>query len=462
MIDIFKYEIDDGLQDIISFNSIAYTTDIQHSNLIDTESFNINQAVANLLEKQPDLYYIKCILATLGWNLNDDIFLREEVVKAKNTPIDKPFNRMHNQDEIIGHMTSSRLLDSDYQVANEDKFEHIAVNSVIYKAWRDLAKKEEILKTIAEIEDGKWKVSMECLFSKFDYGIITAEGKQIIVERTPDTSYLTKHLRAYKGSGTYQGNKIGRVLRNITFCGKGLVDNPGNPYSIIFNSNKKFFGAIASINDFKENVMNELEKAQFEQAKAELASAQAALAEFKAKSVEQAEAALKSAIAERDAQIATLRNDLVTVTTNLSSAQASLTAAEAVKLEVVTNLEKAVAELTAIKAEATLAERKAAVAGVVAADRVESVLASVVNLPEDAFKSFISTLAEFKPFVKKEDEKKEEKKEDSKSKECMSEKTEADLAKAELDKDLYNTEAGNKVKEDFVAVTQFLKNSFKI
>ena len=88
---------------------------------------------------------------------------------------------------------------------------------------------------IAEIENGTKYVSMECYFKGFDYGLtnkITGEYK--VLARNEDTAYLTKHLRAYGGSGEQDNYKLGRVLRNITFSGKGFVDKPANPDSIIF------------------------------------------------------------------------------------------------------------------------------------------------------------------------------------------------------------------------------------
>lgn len=445
MLDIYSKEIEDGLESLmLSSSSIAYACDIRQTPQEFKEgilSSLQNEATANNLalafeQSQPDLYYMSSVLATLGWNLNDDIFLRCEVIPAKNTPIDKPFNKMHNQDDIIGHMTSSLFLDSDWKPAPDETFEHIAVNSVIYKAWRDKDKKAEILQTIAEIDEGKWKVSMECLFSKFDYGIITADGKQLIVERTPETSYLTKHLRAYGGTGTYQGNKVGRVLRNITFCGKGLVDNPGNPHSIIFNNNKKFFGATASLNEFKENKMTEAEKAEFEKAKADLASAQAALAEFKVTTAKEVENKLNSAIAERDTKIATLQSDITSTVAKLAEANEKVTVSESAKAELAVNLEKAVAELNTIRAEQTLASRKAALAAVVAPERVEALLAKVGGLPEAAFASVVESLAEFVPFKKgdKEDAKDAKDKDEKKEGE-----TKADFTQASLDTDTINS-----------------------
>ena len=68
-----------------------------------------------------------------------------------------------------------------------------------------------------------------------------------IVPRNNETAFLTRHLRAYGGEGSYQEHQIGRLLRNITFSGKGFVNRPANPESIIFDKNKVFEFNSASI-----------------------------------------------------------------------------------------------------------------------------------------------------------------------------------------------------------------------
>ena len=91
---------------------------------------------------------------------------------------------------------------------------------------------------IDEIKGGSKFVSMECYFNNFDYGLVNKEtGEYKVLERNNKTSHLTKHLRAYGGLGEYDDYKIGRVLRNINFSGKGFVDKPANPESIIFDVN---------------------------------------------------------------------------------------------------------------------------------------------------------------------------------------------------------------------------------
>ncbi len=470
MLELYEQEKLDGINFAQSL-SIAYTLDL--SLLKDETLAEVGKcvAMANKLD-QPDLFYMDSILATLGWNLNDDIFLKSEVVAAKNTPVDKPFNKMHNQEDIIGHMTSSRLLDSDYNTSSDDDFEHIAVSSVIYRAWRDEEKKKDIDKTIAEILEGKWKVSMECLFDKFDYGLIKPDGSQIIIARTPETSHLTKYLRAYKGPGVVKDYRIGRVLRNITFCGKGLVDQPGNPYSIIFNSKIKFFGAKASL---KELRMNELETAQ-----AELKAIKTELESAKAEAQKVAEAKHQTAIAEKDTvikekdeAIANLREDLKKVNQALADAKTNLDNVETIKAEAIKGFESAKAELDKIKSDAAVASRKAALAAIKGMDteRAESLLAKFASASDEMFNELVSTLAGLPPWMDKdkekdkdEDKKKKDAEAEKKMAECKKDEKEevkADLAKAELDKHVDGHAEAARTNDAMDSIVKYLSQHSK-
>ena len=100
---------------------------------------------------------------------------------------------------------------------------------------------------IRQIEAGQMYVSMECIFRGFDYAVQDPTGDNHIVARNEDTAFLTRHLRAYGGSGVFQDHKVGRLLRNITFSGKGFVEKPANPESVIFNNDEIFDFAGASV-----------------------------------------------------------------------------------------------------------------------------------------------------------------------------------------------------------------------
>jgi hypothetical protein len=195
------------------------------------------KAHASANPDQLDLYYLKSVLVSTGCNKNDDVFDPQEVWAARTTPEDKPFNLEHDQRDIIGHITGTRVLDSDGKaVASDAVVEEIPTTfdvineAVLYKFWADKTLQERMDATIAEIADGKWFVSMEVLFNRFDYRV----GDKVIA-RTEDTAFLTKHLRAYGGDGTYEGQPIVRVLRSLTFSGVALVKKPANPNSVILS-----------------------------------------------------------------------------------------------------------------------------------------------------------------------------------------------------------------------------------
>lgn len=238
---IYAQETEDGLAEQISCSSsIAYTSILQPLLSRDVKHTLSNKALSSYNDN--DLYYVQSILVSSSWNKNDDIFDRAEVWRARKTPEDKPTNLEHDENLIIGHITSNWPIDDDgYPIDDNidpsllpDKF-HILTGSVIYRAFSNQELKARAEKLIAEIENGSKYVSMECYFSNFDYGILNQNNSEYkILSRNNDTSYLTKYLRAYGGSGEHEQYKIGRVLRNITFSGKGFVDKPANPDSIIF------------------------------------------------------------------------------------------------------------------------------------------------------------------------------------------------------------------------------------
>jgi hypothetical protein len=206
-----------------------------------------------------DLYYVQSILVTSSWNKNDDIFAKEEVWAAKNTPEDKPTNLEHDENTIIGHIVSNWSITDDGILIDEntplenlpDRF-HIVTGSVIYKSYTNPELKDRTAKLIAEIENGNKYVSMECMFKGFDYGLTDeVTGNYKILARSDDTAFLTKHLKAYGGSGSYENHQIGRVLRNITFSGKGYVDKPANPDSIIFS--KDNFYSLSNVKNMNKS-----------------------------------------------------------------------------------------------------------------------------------------------------------------------------------------------------------------
>lgn len=247
---IYQAEIDAGLEHSLSAqSSIVYASLAEKSeNISDYLQKNLldNKTLAGLSDS--DLYYTQSILVSTTWNKNDDIFDAKEVWRARRTPEDKPTNLEHDEAVIVGHITSNKVIDdSGKSIDNIDenklpnKF-HILTGSVIYRGFTEPELKSRASTLIEEIESGKKYVSMECFFKNFDYGLLDkSTGSYHILPRGEDTAFLTKHLRAYGGEGEHQNYKIGRVLRDITFSGKGFVNKPANPESVIFTSDNLYF-----------------------------------------------------------------------------------------------------------------------------------------------------------------------------------------------------------------------------
>ena len=240
---IYDNEKNDGLSEVLSAkSSIVYASLLEKSDseISQTKARKENQALAGI--EDTDLYYTQSILVTTSWNKNDDIFDAREVWLARSTPMHKPTNLEHDEKTIVGHITSNWPIDENGELIDEslpldklpEKF-HILTGSVIYKGFTEPELKDRANNLIEEIESGEKYVSMECFFKNFDYGLINKTNSTFhVLPRNEETSFLTKHLRAYGGQGEHENYKIGRVLKDITFSGKGFVNRPANPESIIF------------------------------------------------------------------------------------------------------------------------------------------------------------------------------------------------------------------------------------
>jgi chromosome segregation ATPase len=179
---------------------------------------------------------------------------------------------------------------------------------------------------------------MECLFAGFDYSILGEDGQAKVVARDEKSSFLTKHLRAYGGTGEYEGYKIGRSLRDISFSGKGLVSKPANPRSVILDASKAF-----STNDsnFTQVSQGEVNMADTNVLERQLAEVQTELASAKEENKAiraQIEAAKDKEYADT---IASLEGDLTAKADEISALQEKLVATE----EAVKSLEDSIAEM---------------------------------------------------------------------------------------------------------------------
>lgn len=451
-IPVYEQErIDDVAEAVASNNVIAYECELRHvdHNYMTLANVKRPDLVKINTEENWDLYPLDSTLVSVGWNKNDDVFDPAETWAARKTPVNKQVNYEHNEADIIGHIVDSVVVGFDGKTYSDSMPESpfdIVVASVLYRAWSDAELQARMDRIIAEIPQGKWFVSMECLFRNFDYAVITAEGNHGVIPRNADTAFLTKHLRVYGGTGEFQGLKLGRLLRGFTYSGKGLVERPANPRSVIFSEVHQFNAAAniidsKAISEIEENSMSDvvanLQK-QLDDALAELKDVKAAHQEQLEASVQAERERLEAKIAELEAQAKKYGDDKKKDDEDMKAKNAELEAVQAT----VTERDETIAELTK-KIEAAEAEK-------LVAERI-SVLVEA-GAEADAAKSIVDTWAEANDeqfaqvvelskanFGKKDDDKKDDKKDDKSdaSEDDNDDKADAaDLDSAEADDDL--------------------------
>ena len=378
---IYQSEISDGLQDVIlNNNTIACCALAEPFQPTESQVDALHKILASssgdgeiaLAENkdQFDLYYMKSILVSTGWNKNDDVFDPKELWDARNTPEDKPFNFMHKEEDIIGHITANEVVDFDGNTIND--FENlpnqfnILTSAVIYTEWSDPDRKARIQNIVQEIEENKWFVSMECLFPNFDYALADENSGELkVLKRDEATAFLTKHLRSYGGDGKYSNYRIGRLLRDLSFSGKGLVSKPANPRSIILDTNNNDFfdeskaETLTTFNEKKEIRMSDTHDKQIEDLRAELAEAKAANEALKEKVVAEQQAEFETKIQDLEATIAEQSAKIDEQTSACETLSESLKQAEEALAGKDEEMKKKDDELKAMKKKEAMLKRKA-------------------------------------------------------------------------------------------------------
>lgn len=190
------------------------------------------------LRTQADLLHVEAVLVTEGMNDNDDAFMREELKRSISSPILKPMNWQHRDENILGAMyaVEARDLDGNHLDAEDigDQPIELVIQGVV---WHHLPHiKSTAEQIVSRIEGGDLFVSMECWFDDYDYCLYTKAGELFDrISRKPETAFLDRHLRANGGSGFYNGMRIGRALSGVNFGGIAFVDRPANKRSFILN-----------------------------------------------------------------------------------------------------------------------------------------------------------------------------------------------------------------------------------
>lgn len=459
---IYQQEIDDGLKEKFGTQlSITYEVPV----LLATNK-NYKGKVKNVgtivgkLNEDDFLYEYPAILATAGvWNKNDQVFDKFEVWKAKYTPLNKPANLEHQPSEVVGHTnrvfaitdeeTPSVIpesVDGKPNMDIPDIFHLLTVDSFYkynIKAYQSLDEEHssKIQKIYDKIVEGELSVSMECIFSDFDYAIMFADGSQKIIKRTDKSAFLSKKLRKFGGEGTYNGAKIGMLMRGIVFTGKGITDNPANPASVIFSKDSLAFASQnyaksedifkVEINSAYINNDNGEQAMKLEEMQAKITELETQLAEAK-----KAAAELESVKPELE----TAKTEVTTVKAGLASAneeikkitEEKITSEKALK-ETAEKLVSTEAELAKVKTEKLKIERVGQIKETLGLEKADAEKNYVVvaSLSDENFNAWLENT---KAFVA--------------TKEKLKLDTEAQLAKAAKDvADANAKEAAKKLEE---------------
>ncbi len=451
---IFMSEIQDGLEEkIAASTTIAYAEEAypceEKFKSMAYEFVNAKKKTKGekdgkvKLDEDPDLYYLQSVMVTSNWNKNDDVFTRGEIVRAKDTPVNKPTNLNHNETAIVGHITGSWMVDDKYELldvttAIDDlpNIFHIITASVVYKTFDNEDYKKSVAELIEKIESGEKYVSMECRFQGFDYAVMGAGGDYKIVARNENTSWLTKHLRAYGGKGIYKatGNdyKIGRLLKNVRFIAHGFVDKPANVNSIIFKSGEHFdFAKAQNVDVFEQNgvLSNEVLKPTNEVNKVEKIMAneldtvndlKAELKEIKSELTKANEKVSKANIDAYETKIKDLNDAVKANEATIKELQAEAKKANDAETETKKKFEQASSEVAEAKKELymlkTMQAKKAKADKLVSIGYdlkvAEAKVEAFAELTDAQFEALFNELAEAKKMSKK-DEKADKKEDDA-------------------------------------------------
>lgn len=215
---------------------------------IDKVSEERQKEIAGLLdlpsETQPDLMYFSGILVSSGANLNHAYFTQEELIKAEKSVFNKPVDIEHEEDKIIGHIYDRAYVDRNankklpleelQKLSPEEKASldlDIAIAGVIYK--------DRFPKIAKEIEKGSWYLSMETYFSDFNIKIGDLEFSKEEADVLGLTDLVGNKVSFIKDGKEIANDVALKVLKNISFCGCGIVKKPANPGSVFLDTAAK-------------------------------------------------------------------------------------------------------------------------------------------------------------------------------------------------------------------------------
>lgn len=401
---------------ILAGQTIAYLSQLEEATQEEIPQ-RVLASVYSETPTTPDLFFTKSILVTSTLNKNDDFFPVDQTWASRKTPVDKPMNIEHDHKKVVGHITSSWGIDRDNNILDDSltaeelpSLIHLCISSVVYKKWQDDEIQDEVDDLIANIRGGDVYVSMEALFSSFNF-LLTKGDEVKSIERNPDTAFLSKHLRAYGGTGEYDGYKVARIILNPIFSACGYVKRPANPDSIIFsNSNTIFANLIkneklflrSGVTPFKEEIImsdNILEK--------QVAELKDQIKQLTLANKELSDGLATASVEKYEVELASLRDQVAAAQKTLADAEAKVQSVETAKSALAEELKglndkyvAVAAELDEVRKGAVLASRTSKLIEIgLSKEDAENKAKNLVALSDEQFDSLASIIASVKPPV---------------------------------------------------------------
>ena len=210
-------------------------------------------AEQSYIDHQPDLMRIDAILVSTGMNYNGHTFLKDELIAAHGSARHKPMNVEHDEQKIVGHMTNSYIITKDGERLSEDMLQNwekipddfdVVSESVMYA----FIFPEQARKIRDEASNNRLFVSVEAWYDDYDYIV----GNRIIERNETTMAYFEPMLKTNGGTGVVEGQRVGVVLRNLTYAGIGLVKQPANEESKI----RSICGTQADNSDVSDDLIN--------------------------------------------------------------------------------------------------------------------------------------------------------------------------------------------------------------
>lgn len=191
-------------------------------------------------ERQLDLQYITSIFVSSGFNLNLAYFLPSELIQAQSTIAEKPLDIEHEQERVVGHLHSTAFAYKDGSVFDPSELiENVGLSvdklsmDVVASARLYRARFPEIA---AEVDEGKYGVSMECYYKDFDVIVNNIIIPKVEAMKAGLIQAVNNAIEVVEGNTSVGVHKVGRVLRGMLFSGCGLVETPANPDSVILET----------------------------------------------------------------------------------------------------------------------------------------------------------------------------------------------------------------------------------